>query len=79
MDRTINFIPFLSSGQVPYMSGRFDSLAAVLECLAQMESNLLGMKQMRDYVGHGLGRVMLEALIEEAESRIADIKRKLSQ
>ena len=28
--------------------------AAVLECLAQMESNLLGMKQTRDYVGRGL-------------------------
>jgi len=53
--------------------------AAVLECFAQMESNLLGMKQICDYVGHGLGRVMLEALIEEAESQIAEIKRKLSQ
>jgi hypothetical protein len=61
------------------MSRRVDSLAAVLECLAQMESNLSGMKQMREYVGHGLGRVMLEALIEEAESQIAEIKRKLIQ
>jgi hypothetical protein len=61
------------------MSGRFDSLAAVLECLAQMQSNLLGMKQMRDYVGHGLGRVMLEVLIEEAEWQIGEIKRRLSQ
>ena len=61
------------------MSHRFDSLAAVLECLTQMESNLLGMKQMRDYVGQGVGREMLEALIEEAESQIAEIKRKLIQ
>jgi hypothetical protein len=61
------------------MSGRFDSLAAVLECLAQMQSNLLGMKQMRDYVGHGLGGVMLEVLIEEAEWQIGEIKRRLSQ
>ena len=51
----------------------------MLECLAQMESNLSGMKQMRDYVGQGLGRVMLEALIEEAEWQIAEIKRKLAQ
>jgi len=35
--------------------------AAALECLAQMESNLLGMKQICHYVGHGLGRAMLEA------------------
>ena len=61
------------------MSGRFDSLAAVLERLTQMEPNLSGMKQMRHYVGHGLGRVMLEVLIEEAEWQIAEIKRKLSQ
>jgi hypothetical protein len=30
-------------------------------------------------VGQGLGRVMLEALIEEAEWQIAEIKRKLAQ
>jgi hypothetical protein len=46
--RTIRFQPFLILCQVPDMSGRFDSLAAVLEWLAQMESNLSGMKQMRD-------------------------------
>jgi hypothetical protein len=34
---------------------------------------------MRDYVGHGLGRVMLEVLIEEAEWQIGEIKRRLSQ
>jgi len=61
------------------MSHHFDSLAAVLECLTQMQSNLSGMKQMRDYVGRGVGREMLEALIEEAESQVAEIKRKLIQ
>jgi hypothetical protein len=30
-------------------------------------------------VGHGVGREMLESLIEEAEEQLADIKRKIIQ
>lgn len=39
----------------------------------------MGMKQMRKYVGKGLGKEMLASLIEEAESQIIDIKRKVIQ
>ena len=34
---------------------------------------------MRRYVGNGLGKEMLELLIEEAEAQIADIKRRVIQ
>ena len=61
------------------MSDRFDAFETVLECLKRMESNLMGLKQMRDYVGKGLGKEMLDSLIEEAESQIAEIKRKVIQ
>jgi hypothetical protein len=57
----------------------FNDYETVLECLKQMEANLMGMKQMRLYVGQGLGRQMLESLIEEAETQIADIKRRVIQ
>lgn len=57
----------------------FNALETLYECLKRMEATLLGMKQMRHYVGHGPGKEMLESLIEEAESQIAEIKRKVIQ
>ena len=42
-----------------------------------MESILMGMKQMRGYVATELGQEMLESLIEEAETQIAEVKRKV--
>jgi hypothetical protein len=44
-----------------------------------MEGTLMGMKEMRVYVGQGRVRKMLDALIEEAESQIVEIKRKVIQ
>jgi hypothetical protein len=44
-----------------------------------MESIVLGMKLMRGYVGERLGKQMLESLIEEAETEIAEVKRKVIQ
>jgi len=61
------------------MSGPFNALETLSECLKRMEATLLGMKQMRRYVGNGLGKEMLELLIEEAEAQIADIKRRVIQ
>ena len=55
----------------------FDALETLHECLKRMEANLVGMKQMRHYVGHGVGKEMLESLIEEAEEQLAEIKRKI--
>jgi hypothetical protein len=57
----------------------FDVLETLYECLKRMEAILLGMKQMRLYVGHGVGKEMLESLIEDAEEQLADIKRKIIQ
>jgi hypothetical protein len=51
-------------------------LETVLACLKRMEVSLLGMKKMRRYLDKGLKKEMLEALIEEAESQIAELKEK---
>ena len=57
----------------------FNPLHAVYDCLKRMESILMGMKQMRSYVATGLGREMLESLIEEAETQIAEVKQRVIQ
>jgi hypothetical protein len=57
----------------------FNALETVYECLKRMESTLLGMKQVRQYVGKGPGKEILDRLIEEAESQLAEIKRKVIQ
>ncbi len=57
----------------------FNALETVFECLKRMEATLEGMKEMRLYVGRGVVRKMLEALIVEAESQIAEIRRKMIQ
>jgi len=59
------------------MSDRFDAFETVLECVKRMEAILMGMKQMREYVGKGLGKEMLESLVKEADSQIAEIKRRM--
>ncbi len=61
------------------MADRLDAFTTLLECLKKMEATLLGMKQIRKYVGKGLGREMLDSLIEDADSQIAEVKRKLIQ
>jgi len=61
------------------MSDRFDAFETVLECVKRMEAILMGMKQMREYVGKGLGKEMLESLVKEADSQIAEIKRRMVQ
>ncbi len=58
---------------------RFDTFETVMDCLKRMESVLIGMKQMRGYVGKGVGREMLESLIEEAELQIEEVKRRVIQ
>ena len=58
------------------MPDPFDSLEIVMASLKQMEATLLGMKQLRQYVGNGAGKEMLDSLIAEAESQIAEVKRR---
>ncbi len=56
-----------------------DSLDTILALIKQQEATLLGLKQLRGYVGGGIGVSMLEVLIEEAETGLANVKRKLIQ
>lgn len=57
----------------------FNALETVYDCLKRMETTLLGMKQMREYIGKGPGREMLDKLIAEAETQLAEIKRRVIQ
>jgi hypothetical protein len=56
-----------------------DSLEMILALLKQLEATLLGLKQLRGYVGQGAGKDMLEELIAEGEDKLAQMKRKLIQ
>ena len=49
-----------------------------MDCLKQMESNLLGMRELPQYIDSNLGTEMLDLLIEEAELKIAEVKRNVS-
>lgn len=49
----------------------------ILDLIKQMESTLLGMQQLRHYT-QGVGHAMLEILIEEAERKLAEVKKRLA-
>jgi hypothetical protein len=61
------------------MSNDSDPLDMVMACLKQMESTVLGLRQLRSFIGKGSGQEMLDALIVEAEEQIAQIKRRILQ
>ena len=54
-----------------------DTLDVALAMLRQMRATLNGLEQLRDYVGQGVGRQMLEELIEEIEKDLAEFRRTL--
>ena len=56
-----------------------ESLEIILALLRQLEATLLGLKQLRGYVGQGVGKDVLAELIEEGEAKLAEVKRKLIQ
>lgn len=56
-----------------------DNLDTILALIKQIESALIGMKQLRGYLGNGPGLQMVEAIIEEMETNLAQVKRKLVQ
>jgi hypothetical protein len=62
-----------------YRADEFNALETTLALMQQMEVTLLGLKQLRRYVGSGVGQEMVEMLIEEGETRLAEIKRKVIQ
>jgi len=61
------------------MPDPFDSLEVLMVCLKQMEATVLGLKELRSFIGKGSGQEMLDALIVEAEQTIAEIKRRVLQ
>jgi hypothetical protein len=55
------------------------SLYTIIALIRQIEATILGLRQLRGYVASELGRHMLDALIEEAEAGLVEIKRTLVQ
>lgn len=56
-----------------------DAVDTILGLIKQMEATVIGLQQLRTYVGNGVAAEMLEGLIEEEEAKIADVKHKLTQ
>jgi len=54
-----------------------DSLDIVMVSLKIMESTVLGMKQLRPFVGRDVATEMLDSSIQEAELQITEIKRRV--
>ncbi len=62
-----------------YLSTDLDSAETILALLKQLEATLLGLRQLRGYVGKGPGLMMVDLLVEEGEKKIAEVKSKLMQ
>ena len=56
-----------------------DSLDTILALIKQMEGVVLGLRQVRAYVGEGVGARMVDVLIEESETGLAAVKRRVIQ
>ena len=56
-----------------------NALETVLALINQLEAALLGLKQMRAFVVEGVEQQTLESVIENSETRLADIKRTVIQ
>jgi hypothetical protein len=56
-----------------------NALETVLALINQLEAALLGLKQLRAFVVEGVEQQMLESVIENSETKLAEIKRKVIQ
>jgi len=56
-----------------------DTVDTILGLIKQLEATVLGLQQLRNYAGTEVAREMLEALIQEGETKIGEVKRKLIQ
>jgi hypothetical protein len=61
-----------------FLPDSFDSLEIVMASLNLMESTLLGVRRVRQYVGAGIATKMLDLLIQEGDSQVSAIKRKVA-
>jgi len=60
-----------------YMLTDLESTETILALLKQLEATLLGLRQLRGYVGKRPGLTMVELLVEEGEKKIGEVKCKL--
>lgn len=56
-----------------------NSLETILVLIKQLQAALLELKQMRAYVVQGVEQKMLESVIVDNETRLAEIRRKVIQ
>jgi hypothetical protein len=56
-----------------------NSLETILVLIKQLQAALLELKQMRAYVMQGVEQHMLESAIQDNETRLAEIRRKVIQ
>ena len=56
-----------------------DSLEIILALIKQLESTMLGLRQLRELVAKGLAQHMVDELIQEGELKLAELKRRLIQ
>jgi hypothetical protein len=60
------------------MSTDLESAETILALLKQLEATLLGLRQLRGYVGKGPGLMMVDLLVVEGEKKIAEVKSKVA-
>jgi hypothetical protein len=81
--RTEDLLPKLAQSEVHLLTADAsreysgDSLETVTECLTLMEQTVFGLQQLRSYLGTEVGSHMIAILIEEAEVKVSEIKRRL--
>ena len=56
-----------------------NSLETILGLIRQLQAGLLGLKQMRAYAMQGVEQELLESVIVDNETRLAEIRRKVIQ
>lgn len=56
-----------------------DTVNVILGLIKQLEATVLGLQQLRSYIGNGIEAEILESLMTEGETKIAEVKRKLMQ
>ena len=56
-----------------------NSLETILGLIRQLQAALVELKQMRAYVVQGVEQEMLESVIMDNETRLAEIRRKVIQ
>jgi hypothetical protein len=62
-----------------YLSMTDDTLEIIFALIKQLESTMLGLRQLRELVGKGVAQHMVDELIQEGEIKLTELKRRLIQ